>query len=102
MNVKTVQELELELGQNLRTIRLRQTLDQQTLASRAGISLNAVKNLENGKGSTLSSLLNVLRILNKTDWLSSLAPTVSVSPLDALKLKTPRQRVFKARGKRNV
>ena len=83
---------EAELGKQLRALRLRQNLDQRDVAARAGIALNAVKNLESGKGATLHSLIQVLRVLNRTDWLSALSPAVSISPVQMLKTKAPRQR----------
>ena len=83
---------EAQLGRQIRTLRLRQNLNQQLLADRAGIALNAVKNLESGKGATLRSLAQALRILNKLDWLRALAPAVSISPVQMLKAKAPRQR----------
>ena len=88
----TSPEFEAELGRQIRTLRLRQDLDQQQLADRAGIALNAVKNLEGGKGSTLRSLVQALRALNRADWLQTLAPAVSISPVQMLKAKAPRQR----------
>ena len=72
------EDWEAELGRQLRSLRLRQDLDQRTLAERAGVALNVVKNLEAGKGSTVSSLIRVLRSLGRADWLNSLAPTVSI------------------------
>jgi transcriptional regulator with XRE-family HTH domain len=90
--VNTSGEWEAELGRQIRTLRLRQNLDQQQLAERAGIALNAVKNLESGKGATLRSLAQVLRVLNKLDWLRALAPAVSISPVQMLKARAPRQR----------
>ncbi len=83
---------EAELGRQLRSLRLRQDLDQRTLAGRAGVALNVVKNLEAGKGSTVSSLIRVLRALGRADWLNSLSPTVSISPMQLLKAKPVRQR----------
>ncbi len=82
----------VELGGQMRTLRLRLDLDQRQLAARAGVGLNAVKNLESGKGATLRSLVRVLRALERTDWLSALAPQVTISPLQVLKTKHPRQR----------
>ena len=99
MIVTTTREWEAELGKQIRTLRLRLDLDQKQLAERAGIALNAVKNLETGKGASLHSLIQVLRILNRTDWLRSLAPTVSISPVQMLKTKTPRQRASPRRMK---
>jgi transcriptional regulator with XRE-family HTH domain len=86
-------EWEVELGKQLRALRLRQNIDQRRLAERAGAALNAVKNLEAGKGASLKSLVKVLRTLGRADWLSTLAPAVSISPLQMLKAKQPRQRV---------
>ena len=88
----TPDEWEAELGQHVRALRLRQNIDQHQLARRAGIALNAVKHLESGQGATVRSLVRVLRALNKADWLRSLAPAVSISPIEMLKAKTPRRR----------
>ena len=88
---------EVELGRQIRALRLRQNLDQRQLADRAGIALNAVKNLENGKGATLRSLVQALRALNRVEWLRTLAPQVSISPVQMLKTKAPRQRASRKR-----
>lgn len=85
-------EWEIELGRQIRALRLRQNLDQQQLADQAGIALNAVKNLERGTGATLRSLIQVLRVLNRIDWLRALAPAVSISPVQMLRTKGPRKR----------
>lgn len=90
-------DLEAELGRQIRNLRLRENLLQQELADRAGIALNAVKNLENGKGATLHSLVQTLRILNRADWILTLAPTVSISPVQMLSTKRPRQRASRKR-----
>ena len=97
--MKTFKEWEGELGRQIRTLRLRVDLDQRQLAERAGVALNAVKNLENGRGATLRSLIQVLRVLNRADWLGTLAPAVSISPIHMLKTKAPRQRASPRRKK---
>ena len=83
---------EAELGRQIRALRLRQDLNQRQVAERAGIALNAVKNLESGKGATVRSLAQVLRVLNHAEWLTTLAPAVSISPVQMLRRKAPRQR----------
>jgi len=60
-------------------------LDQKSLADRAGVSLNAVKHLESGRGARVNSLIKVLRALERADWLDALAPTVSISPMQILR-----------------
>jgi len=99
---KTPEEMEIEFGQQLRDLRLRRNIDQRQLAEQAGVALNAVKNLENGRGATLTSLLKVLRSLGRADWLETLAPTVDISPMQMLKAKQPRQRASKSKETSHV
>jgi transcriptional regulator with XRE-family HTH domain len=82
---RTSAELEQLLGSRLRELRLLKNLDQASLAARSGVSLNALKHLESGKGSRVNSLIKVLRGLDRSDWLEALAPTVSISPIQMLK-----------------
>jgi transcriptional regulator with XRE-family HTH domain len=90
--MKNGQQFEVELGRQIRALRLQQDLNQEQVAERAGIALNAVKNLESGRGATLRTLTRTLRVLNRTDWLGTLAPAVSISPIQMLRTKRPRQR----------
>jgi transcriptional regulator with XRE-family HTH domain len=99
---KTTDEMEVEFGQQLRDLRLRRNIDQRQLAEQAGVALNAVKNLENGRGATLTSLVKVLRNLGRADWLETLSPSVAISPMQMLKAKQPRQRASKRKGTTSV
>jgi hypothetical protein len=98
-NEKSVEEWASDLGEQMRALRLRANLDQIGLAERAGIGLTAVKNLESGKGATVKTLIKALRALDRAAWLSSLAPNVSISPLQLLKGKPARQRASRPRSK---
>jgi transcriptional regulator with XRE-family HTH domain len=99
-NTKSSEEWESELGDQMRALRLRANLDQVSLAQRAGIGLTALKNLESGKGATLKTLIKSLRALDRADWLASLAPPVSISPLQMLKARPVRQRASRQRVKK--
>lgn len=99
---QTVAEIEVELGASLRTLRLHRNIDQKTLAERAGISVRALKNLEGGLGSSLKSLIGVLRALGREDWLKTIAPVASINPLAMSRDATPRQRASRPRATRNV
>ena len=94
---RTTDEWEIVLGEQARNLRLRRNLDQKSLAELAGIGLSALKNLESGKGATLKTLIRTLRALGRADWLESLAPEVSISPLQMLKKRPPRQRASRPR-----
>lgn len=100
-NTKTVDEWAFELGEQMRALRLRADLDQISLAERAGVGLSAVKNIESGKGATLKTLIKILRALNRADWFASLAPPVSISPMQMLKSKPVRQRASRKRPQGN-
>lgn len=102
VNTKTKEEWESTLGRQLRDLRLRQNVDQRLLAEQAGVALNAVKHLEAGKGSTITTLVKVLRALGRADWLGTLAPAVSVSPIQMLKSRPARQRASGVRGNKDV
>ena len=98
----TTEEWEATLGRHLRDLRLRQNVDQRRLAEQAGVALNVVKNLEAGKGATVKSLVKVLRSLGRSGWLETLAPAVSISPLQMLKSKPARQRASRGKGTTHV
>jgi transcriptional regulator with XRE-family HTH domain len=88
----TADEMEVALGERLKALRLARNLDQVTLAQRSGISLSALKNLENGRGSTLHTLVSVVRSLGREEWLAAVAPTPSINPLTLTRNAAPRQR----------
>lgn len=98
-NYQTVEEWVVILGSQVKQARIAAELDQQRLAALADISVNALSNLERGTGSSLNTLVAVVRALGRTDWLEALAPQVTVSPLQILraKQKAPRTRVRAAR-----
>jgi transcriptional regulator with XRE-family HTH domain len=96
----TPDEWLIRIGDRIRNLRLRQNIDQVTLAERASISVSALRNLEAGQGATLTTLIKTLRSLERTDWLDILAPTVSINLLQAIQGKHKKVRASKPRGKR--
>ena len=88
----TLDETESDLGGRLKALRLDRNINQTTLAERAGISVSALKALENGTGSSLRTLLAVLRALKQEDWLKSIAPVASINPLTMTRTAKPRRR----------
>jgi transcriptional regulator with XRE-family HTH domain len=99
---RTSPELEELLGSRLRELRLLKNLDQLSLAERAGVSLNALKHLEAGQGARVSSLIKVLRGLDRADWLDALAPTVSISPIQMLKRESREPKRARRRARKHV
>lgn len=96
---RTVEEWEAELGESLKKLRLHRNLDQATLAARAGISVRSLRNLESGNGSSLRTLVQVVRTLGRESWLELIAPVPTVNPLMMTRHAIPRQRASKPRSK---
>ena len=92
MTTNTIEEFEAAIGQQIRSLRLRQTVDRATLALRAGCSVSALKSLESGNGSTLRTLVAIVRTLGREDWLRNVAPMATISPLNLPKTGQIRQR----------
>ena len=87
-------ELQAALGKQLQELRIAKNLDQITTAEKAGISEKALRNLEAGRGSSIETLVRVLKALDSLDGLRLLAPKSSVSPLALLRhSETARRRV---------
>jgi len=78
---QTLAELEIDLGEKLKRLRLNKNWDQKTLAARAGVSVRALRNIEGGQGSTVKTLLSVVRALGRESWLQTVAPVATVNPL---------------------
>lgn len=96
----TAAELQIILGERLRRIRLAQNLDQRTVAEKAGISEKSVRNIEAGRGSSVETLLRVLKALGHIDALDMLAPEPSVDPMALLRQPKPPQRASHSRVKK--
>lgn len=85
-------EMEAELGEQIRAARLRRNLSQELLANTAGVALGSLRNLEKGAGATVATLLRIVRALQLQNWIASMQPAVTISPMQMLKAKQPRQR----------
>ena len=84
---------EREIGLRLRLARKHANLTQAELAKRANLSLSALRALETGAGSSLSTLIRAMRALGLADNLNTmLAATASVSPMRSLTAKIKAER----------
>jgi len=88
----STEEWEAQIGQDVRRLRHGARLTQADLATLANISLSAVRSLEGGNGSSLSTVVRVARALDRTEWLTSFAPPApTVSPMAALRAQQRRR-----------
>ena len=75
-----------ELGDRIRSLRLRKNVTQKALAEAATLSINSIKSLESGRGK-LSTFIAVLRELGALDHLESFIPETSISPMQLAKMQ---------------
>lgn len=92
MGMKTPEMIESDLGERIKRYRLVKNLDQKTLAERAGVSVRALRNLEGGAGSTVHTLVRVMRALGRESWFDTIAPVATIDPLTAVRGPELRQR----------
>jgi transcriptional regulator with XRE-family HTH domain len=93
------EDWERQLGTQFRALRIAANLDQTALAGLAGVSVGALSHLERGEGSSLKTVVRVVRALGREDWLESIAPRVSISPIDLVRSgRAARTRVYRPRG----
>ena len=94
-----IQDLLADIGSMLKHERLYRNLAQKVVAERSGISVGALKNLEGGRGASLSTFIQVCRTLGKDEWIMRLGPADTVSIRDYAK-RGPRPRQRAARVSR--
>jgi transcriptional regulator with XRE-family HTH domain len=85
MSFMSPDELQAVFGKQLQELRISKNLDQITTAEKAGISEKTLRNLEAGRGSSVETLVRVLKALDSLDGLRLLVPRSSVSPLALLR-----------------
>lgn len=99
---QTLDEMGLDLGEKLKRLRLNKNLDQKTLAARAGVSVRALRSIEAGQGSTVKTLLCVVRALGRESWLETIAPVATVNPLTLTSRASKRVRATSSAVKLNA
>lgn len=86
---------QVDLGQQLRAVRLTQQRTQEEIAVRSGVSLRALQQLEGGAGSTLTTFLQVLEALGKLPILKTLAPAVGDGAAQQPAMRAPKRRTIR-------
>lgn len=86
-NALTDDQIVYELTQRVKRKRLNLNITQETLAKRAGVHIQTVKNFEAGKSTTMLTFIQLLRGFGELNALESFLPDPGISPIELLKLK---------------
>ncbi len=98
IHLLTNPEIEKELGERLKRRRLDLNFSQEEIAERTGLARRTITAIENGEGSTMSTLIALLRALNSLDCIEQILPDPGPSPLLLARLQEePRKYASKPR-----
>ncbi|MDR2622536.1 MAG: helix-turn-helix transcriptional regulator [Dysgonamonadaceae bacterium] len=75
------------LGTQLRQIRLNKNLSQTKLGKSAGLSRSTIIDIENRGMGTMSSFIQILRVLEKIEILNQFITEAPVSPIQIARLR---------------
>jgi transcriptional regulator with XRE-family HTH domain len=81
----------VELGERARQMRLNRDESQSELAARAGVSVETIRKLEDGRNVSMTTLIKVLRALGILDRLDQVVPEVGPSPIQLLEMQGRRR-----------
>jgi len=95
----TEQEILKEIGSRLKKIRLQHNLTQKDLAEEVGLSVTTISLIEQGKSTTVESLIRILMRLNRIkDFEAAFRVGENLEmkrKFEKMKLKTERKRASK-------
>jgi transcriptional regulator with XRE-family HTH domain len=80
------------IGQFVKETRLQQNKSQQQVADAAGISRSTLSLIENGRGGTLLSLIQILRVLDQMSFLNVFKVEERASPIYLAKMEMKKRK----------
>ncbi|HAQ20119.1 MAG TPA: transcriptional regulator [Prolixibacteraceae bacterium] len=80
------------IGQFIQQSRIRQNKSQQQVANAAGINRSTLSQIENGRGGTLLSLIQILRVLDQISFLKVFQVEEKASPLYLAKMEMKKRK----------
>lgn len=86
-----------QIGNDVKCMRLKKNLTQEELRNKIGVSLTAIRHLEEGSGSSLRVFAKAAVFLGKQGWFDLFSPYISINPLNMVRGK-PRMRATGRRG----
>ncbi len=87
-----------EIGHRLKCERLNHNLTHKELAKKSSISIRTIKNIEDGKNTSITTLIEIFRALDILENFNSFLPSSDVSPVQLSTLQGSRRK--RASGKK--
>lgn len=80
------------IGRFIQETRLQQNKSQKQVADAAGLNRSTMSQIENGKGGTLITLIQILRVLNQMSFLNVFQVEEKPSPLYLAKMEMKKRK----------
>jgi transcriptional regulator with XRE-family HTH domain len=96
--IRSPSELQRELGEAVRALRINCGLTQAEAAAKAGVALRSLASLERAGNSSLETFVRALNALHASDVIGRIAPQPQVSPLAVLHNEGKMRRRVRHRG----
>jgi len=91
-NESSDEVLQAMIGEFIQQSRIRQNKSQQQVADAAGINRSTLSQIENGRGGTLITLIQILRVLDQISFLKVFQVEEKVSPLYLAKMEMKKRK----------
>ena len=75
-----------QIGSKLKELRIERNMKQAELADASGVSVFTISSVENGKATSLLTIVQLLRALEHLDYLDSFFQEAAISPIAYAKL----------------
>ena len=90
-----------QIGSKLKELRIEKNMKQKELADAAGVSVFTISSIENGKTTSLLTVIQLLRALEHLDYLDSFFQEESISPIAYAKLMKKNKKKERVRSSAN-
>ena len=90
-----------QIGSKLKELRIEKNMKQKELADAAGVSVFTISSVENGKTTSLLTVIQLLRALEHLDYLDSFFQEESISPVAYANLMKKNKKKDRVRSSAN-
>ena len=90
-----------QIGSKLKELRIEKNMKQKELADAAGVSVFTISSVENGKTTSLLTVIQLLRALEHLDYLDSFFQEEAMSPIAYAKLMKKNKKKERVRSSAN-
>lgn len=93
-----------KIGSQIKQARIEQDITQKELSRMAGVSMFSISSIENGSNTSILTLVQILRALNRFDMLEAFLKEKEISPVAiarAMEAQTVYQRAGRTKKRKN-